>query len=106
MDSLPYSVIYEELPEKSLLSFSGQLIINYIENISDIVTSKVNASKDLEITIDQPDTIDVTFVQLVVALTKTVEKNGKKVTVKPKVKEEIKTLIGNSGFGSVLNLSK
>jgi len=103
MDNLPYKVIYEELPEKVLLHFSGQLIINYIENITEAVTNKVTASKDLDVKIDNPDSIDVTFIQLLLSIIKTFEANDKKVSVTSELKDELKTLIGNSGFSYVLN---
>lgn len=103
MDNLPYNVIYDELPEKAIMRFSGQLIINYIENITEIVKEKVNTSKDLDLQIDNPDSVDVTFIQLLISLKKTFEKAGKKVSLTADLKEEIKTLIANSGFDYVLN---
>ncbi|MBS2096815.1 hypothetical protein [Carboxylicivirga linearis] len=103
MDNLPYNVIYEELPEKEILRFSGQLIINYIENITEAVKNKVSVSKDLDVQIDNPDSIDVTFIQLLLSIIKTFEANDKNVSVTSELKDELKTLIGNSGFSYVLN---
>nr|WP_321407181.1 hypothetical protein [uncultured Carboxylicivirga sp.] len=102
MENLPYKVVYNELPEKSVLQFSGQLIINYIENITEIVKEKVSATKDLDIQVDNPDSVDITFIQLVLSIKKTFELAGKEVSITTELKDELKTLIGNSGFSYVL----
>jgi len=103
MESLPYTVIYSELPEKSKLSFSGQLIINHIEKITDIVNEKLSADRDLQMEIDNPESVDVTFIQLLLAITASVKANGKNVTISAELKDELKALIKNSGFSYVLN---
>lgn len=103
MDNLPYSVSYEELPEKCILNFSGQLIINYIENITEQVKKSVSANKDLEINIKNPDSVDVTFIQLLLAIKATFKTSNKEVVIKTELKDELVTLIDNSGFNYVLN---
>ncbi|MCU4175869.1 hypothetical protein [Carboxylicivirga sp. N1Y90] len=103
MDNLPYSVSYEELPEKYILNFSGQLIINYIENITEQVKKSVSANKDLEINIKNPDSVDVTFIQLLLAIKATFKASEKEVIIKTELKDELVTLIANSGFNYVLN---
>ncbi|MCU4163244.1 hypothetical protein [Carboxylicivirga caseinilyticus] len=102
MEDLPYKVVYSESAEKSVLQFSGQLIINYIENITEIVKEKVSATKDLDIQVDNPDSVDITFIQLVLSIKKTYELAGKEVNITTELKDELKTLIGNSGFSYVL----
>nr|WP_319400366.1 hypothetical protein [uncultured Carboxylicivirga sp.] len=103
MDNLPYKVQYDELPEKNILRFSGQLIINYIESITEIVKDKLTTSKDLDIQVEDPDAVDVTFIQLLFSIKKTFDVAGTNVTVTSELKEEVKTLIGNSGFNYLLN---
>ncbi len=103
MDNLPYKVGYDELPEKGIISFSGQLIINYMENITEIVKEKVNTAKNLDVKIDNPDSVDITFIQLLLSLKHTFEKAGKKVNVKAELKDDVKVLIANAGFEYVLN---
>jgi len=103
MEKSPYKVIYNELPEKTTLRFSGQLIINHIEKISALVNEKLSAEKDLLMEIDNPDSVDVTFIQLLLSIKATVKANGKEVSIKAEIKDEIKTLIKNSGFNYVLN---
>ncbi len=103
MDNLPYKVIYDELPEKAIIRFSGQLIINFIESITEVVKERVKTSKNLEIQVDNPDSMDVTFIQLLLALKNTFETAGKEVSVSAELKDELRTLIDNSGFNYVLN---
>jgi ABC-type transporter Mla MlaB component len=102
MENLPYKVIIDELPEQSIIRFSGQLIINHIEKIAEVVKESLKTDKDLQIEIDNPDSVDVTFIQLLLSLKATLETNGKTTTINAELKPEIHTLIKNSGFQSVL----
>ncbi|WP_439182009.1 hypothetical protein [Carboxylicivirga taeanensis] len=103
MDNLPYTVTIDEMPEKSLVRFSGQLIINHIERITGVVKDGLNASKDLQIEIERPESVDVTFMQLVLAIKATLAANGKKVVVKSELNDELTKMIQNSGFQYVIN---
>ncbi|WP_289053241.1 STAS domain-containing protein [Carboxylicivirga marina] len=103
MANLPYTVIHDELPEKSIIRFSGQLIINHIEKIIEAVKSGLKSDKDLQIEIDNPDSVDVTFIQLLLSLKATLKANGKKTSINAELKAELQTLIKNSGFSYVLN---
>jgi len=103
MDKLPYDIKIVDEQKKVSFRFSGQLIINYIEKIVEDVKGKVNLQKDLEVVVDNPDAIDVTFIQLILALKSTYSKQDKNVTFSFTLSEELKTLIVNSGFYNVLN---
>ncbi len=103
MDNLPYTVIHDELPEQTIIRFSGQLIINHIEKIVEVVKSGLKTDKDLQIEIDNPESVDVTFIQLVLALKATLAANGKATNINAELKPEVQALIKNSGFQYVLN---
>ncbi len=103
MENLPYTVTYQELAENSIFRFSGQLIINHIEKITALVNEKLSTSKDLQIEIDNPESIDVTFIQLLLAIKATIKANGKKVSINTELKDELRLLVKNSGFNYVLN---
>ncbi|MBR8537044.1 STAS domain-containing protein [Carboxylicivirga sediminis] len=103
MENLPYTVLIDELPEKTMMRFSGQLIINHIEKITATVKNGLISDKDLQIEVDNPESVDVTFIQLLLALKATLSANGKKVEVNAELSEDIKKLILNSGFQYVLN---
>jgi len=103
MENLPYTVNYTETNKETKLCFSGQLIINYIEKITALVNEKLQADKDLVVEIDKPESIDVTFIQLVLAVKATIKANGKDVSINTELSDELKTLVKNSGFNYVLN---
>lgn len=103
MENLPYSVICNELPEQMIIRFSGQLIINHIEKITDEVKNNVKVDKDLQIEIDNPESVDVTFIQLLLTLKTTLKANGKKIIINSELSDDIQTLLKNSGFHYVLN---
>ncbi|WP_430814269.1 STAS domain-containing protein [Carboxylicivirga sp. RSCT41] len=103
MESLPYKVIHDELPEQSIIRFSGQLIINHIEKIADAVKNGLKTDKDLQIEIDNPESVDVTFIQLLLSLKATLKANGKVTNINAELKPELQALIKNSGFQNVLN---
>jgi len=103
MENLPYTVIHDELPEHSILRFSGQLIINHIEKITESVKANLKTNKDLKVEIDNPESVDVTFIQLLLSIATTLKGNGKKATINAELSDDIKTLVKNSGFEYVLN---
>ncbi len=103
MDKLPYDIKIVDEQEKVSFRFSGQLIINYIEKIVEEVRGSINLEKDLEIVIDNPEAIDITFMQLILALKFTYSDQNQEMTISSSLSEELKTLIKNSGFYNVLN---
>jgi len=103
MDKLPYDIKIVDEQEKVSFRFSGQLIINYIEKIVEEVRGSINLEKDLEIVIDNPEAIDITFMQLILALKFTYSNQNQEMTISSSLSEELKTLIKNSGFYNVLN---
>jgi len=103
MDKLPYDIKIVDEQEKVSFRFSGQLIINYIEKIVEEVRESINLEKDLEIVIDNPEAIDITFMQLILALKFTYSNQNQEMTISSSLSEELKTLIKNSGFYNVLN---
>jgi len=103
MDKLPYDIRVVDEGKKVSFRFSGQLIINYIEKIVEEVRENVNLNKDLEVVVDNPEVIDVTFIQLILALKSTYNKQEQKMTISSSLSEELKILIVNSGFYNVLN---
>jgi len=103
MDKLPYDIRVVDEEKKVSIRFSGQLIINYIEKIVEEVKKNITLEKDLEVVIDNPEAIDVTFIQLILALKTTYSNRDQKMTISSSLSEELKTLIVNSGFYNVLN---
>ncbi|GEM_PF-2964058 len=103
MEKLPYKVIIDELPEQSVAQFSGQLIINHIEKITAIVKQELKTDKDLKVEIVNTESIDVTFIQLLLSIKDTFKSNGHKVNINAELNEDLQILIKNAGFQYVLN---
>lgn len=102
MDNLPYFVNYEDSAESGTLTFSGQLIINFIESLTTVVKERINTKKDLVIAIDNPESMDVTFIQLLLAIKASYKESGKSIRITANLKDELSRLIENAGFTYVL----
>lgn len=85
------------------VDFSGQLTINYIQKIKEAVSEKVDFSQDISVNVDNPDNLDITFLQLLQSLKTTVEFNKKQLSVSSTLPGELKSLVSNAGFSDLLN---
>lgn len=103
MDNAPYVVKIDATPEKATMLFSGQLIINHISKITEIVKDGLNINANLAIVIDHPENLDVTFIQLLYSLKNTFSAENKNVIFSAHLSEELKALVTNSGFNLIQN---
>ncbi len=85
------------------LVFSGQLTINYIHKIKDSVNGQIDFSRDISVLVDNPDNLDITFLQLLQSLKITAELNKRQFSVKAILPNELESLVSNSGFSDLLN---
>jgi anti-anti-sigma regulatory factor len=85
------------------LVFSGQLTINYIQKIKETVGEQTDFSNDLVVRVDNPDNLDITFLQLLQSLKTTAELNKRQFTVTADLPNELETLVANAGFSDLLN---
>jgi anti-anti-sigma regulatory factor len=85
------------------LTFSGDLIINYIDAIKEEVEKSINYSKNLHIQLSNPTSVDITFVQIIFSLKKTFKNKGKSIQIKAELSDEISLLISNAGFKDLFN---
>lgn len=83
--------------------FSGQLTINYIQKIKDMVSDSLDFSKDIKVHIDEPENLDITFLQLLQSLKTTAELNKRQFSVSAVLPTELESLVSNSGFSYLLN---
>lgn len=84
------------------IRFSGQLIINNIEKINGDLASKLAIDKALEVVIDNPENVDITFIQLIASLRKTWKASGLPFAVTATLKPDLVQLIEKSGLESQL----
>ena len=103
METLTFEITFKETPDLLTIKFSGNLVINYIEEIISSIKEKIDLSKNLHIKISNPDNIDLTFAQLVISLQKTYLQNNREFTISARIKEDLKLLLANTGFNIFLN---
>ncbi|NPA36461.1 MAG: hypothetical protein GXO47_06395 [Chlorobi bacterium] len=102
MTNNPFEIKFSKKKDSQTINFTGNLIINHIDDIFNTVKDKVDKSKDLHIKISEPENIDLTFIQMVLSLQKTWLNNNRDFSVETKIKEELKLILNNSGFSSFL----
>jgi len=85
------------------MDFKGQLTINYIQKIKEVVNEKVDFSQDISVNVDNPDNLDITFLQLLQSMKTTAELNKKQLSVSSTLPSELDSLVSNAGFSDLLN---
>jgi hypothetical protein len=103
MEKGPYEIKFKDESKKLTIKFSGNLVINHIEEICNIVFEKTDVKKSLHLNIANPDTIDLTFIQFVLSLQKTYLNKDVDFSVTAKLRDDLKLLLGNAGFQLFLN---
>ncbi|MGQ1890222.1 hypothetical protein ACT29H_07240 [Thermophagus sp. OGC60D27] len=98
-----YSVQISKEGDSQVVTFSGQLTINYIQNIKDLVGKKIHFSKDIVVKVENPDNLDITFLQLLESIKATAESNQRKFSASGSLPDELLSLISNSGFSKLLS---
>lgn len=103
MEKGPYEIKFKDESKKLTVKFSGNLVINHIEEIHKTVLEKTDVKKPLHLNIANPDTIDLTFIQFVLSLQKTYLNKDVDFSVSAKLRDDLKLLLGNAGFQLFLN---
>ncbi|TAJ15276.1 hypothetical protein DMA11_02405 [Marinilabiliaceae bacterium JC017] len=103
MENKPYNIQISDQQDKMIAHFSGNLVINYINEIVDIVKKEISFSKPLDLIIDNPESIDLTFIQLVLSIQKDSLENNQDLSVTANIKPELKSVIANAGFNQFFN---
>ena len=98
----PYQIQFSTDADLQVVTFSGQLVINHIEKITNSAKSQLDYGKSVEVVIENCDNIDITFIQFLIAFQKTWMQNGMEFSAKSSVKEELIHLIENAGFTNIL----
>ncbi len=99
----PFEIKIRKKSDLQTVKFSGNLMINYIEEIAKTVKEKVDLSKAVHVDIASPENIDLTFIQLVLSLQKTCLSNSVEFTVSSKIKDDLKLLLANAGFNNIIS---
>ncbi len=99
-----YEISISEKEGRDELTCKGSLIINHIEKIYAELREKLKFDKAMTVVIDNPESIDITFVQLVISLKKTFAEKGLEFTVKSSLKDDMVQLISKAGLNKDLNI--
>lgn len=86
------------------LKFGGDLVINHIEKMAAEVRDALAEPADTTVSVDNPDNVDMTFLQLVTAIRHHAQAAGKKFEIHSTLKDDLKELIEKAGLGKELNL--
>lgn len=86
------------------LTCKGNLIINNIEKIYAELQETLTTDNDVNVVIDDPENLDITFVQLVLAIRKSVLSRGHAFSIKTKLKDDLKQLIAKAGLDKEINI--
>ncbi len=87
------------------LQFSGNLIINYINDIK-LNVEKLNVfDSNINVKLTQVDNLDFTFVQLLLSMQKTLTDVRYSFSVSSKLNEDLTNLLINAGFNKFMSLN-
>jgi hypothetical protein len=94
----PYKIVLSKSSSYNTFEISGSLVINHIENIYKELKDKVDFSKKHIFQIEEIESVDLTFVQLLLALKNEFQSFGTDFEVKFNISDEQQLLFSNSGF--------
>lgn len=100
MSQSPYTISLTKGTSFNTLELNGSLIINHIENIYSELKEKIEFSKKHVVELKSVDGIDLTIIQLLLAMKKEFASYGTDFEVKLDLSEEHVQLLKNSGFDS------
>ncbi|MDR2929100.1 MAG: STAS domain-containing protein [Cytophagaceae bacterium] len=97
-----YSVKYSNKKGNLNVVFGGQLTISNIEKITEELNANRKKHKSIDISTENVENIDVTFVQLLYALKLSGQKEGFDVSISISVPDDLKSLLTNAGFSGII----
>ncbi len=100
----PFLINTEQSDSNIDIKVSGDLIINHIEKIKSSFDEIIDGDKNINLFLDNPSSIDITFIQLIISLIKTSKSNNTDFTFSGNFSDEINSLIANAGFKDLFNI--
>jgi hypothetical protein len=98
MAATPYSISYSKGTTANLIEISGSLVINHIEKIHAELLRTIDLTKNLKITVCQAEAIDITFIQIILALKKQYKLSELELSVVFDLSDDTWNLLNNAGF--------
>lgn len=85
------------------VTFSGNLIINHIEKIYEEMQELITPEQPVTFIIDNPDNLDITFVQMIISVKRLWKEKGSEFHIKAELKDDLKQLLAKAGLERELN---
>lgn len=101
--SNPYQIVAADKQGTMEVKFSGNLIINHIEKITEEMRELITPEQPVSFIIDNPENLDITFIQLVISVKRMWKEKGSEFHVKSELKDDLKQLIAKAGLDRELN---
>ncbi|MCQ2235651.1 MAG: STAS domain-containing protein [Bacteroidales bacterium] len=93
-----YSVEVTEKDGKKQVRLSGSIIINHIEKVYDELKSQITPDDEVDLVVENPENIDITFVQLVLSMKKAWKESGKALNITTTLPDDLTTLLAKAGI--------
>lgn len=101
--SKPYTIAAADKQGTMEVKFSGNLIINHIEKIFEELQELITPETPVNFIIDNPENLDITFVQMVIAVKHLWKEKNSEFHVKSELKDDIKQLLAKAGLETEMN---
>lgn len=99
-----YSLEVTQSDGKKQLKFGGDLVINHIDKMAAEVKQALDTPADVAVSVDDPANIDMTFIQLVIAIKRQTIAAGRKFEISASIKDDLKDLLVKAGLDKDLNI--
>ncbi len=102
--SKSFSIDIKQHDNEQEIIFSGELIINHINAIKEELMGLIDFAKPINMRLINPTGIDITFIQIVLAIKKAYQDKGINCKLQGTINEETFNLLANSGFKDLFKL--
>lgn len=93
-----YSVEVSEVDGKKQVRLTGSIIINHIEKVYDELKSQITPNDDVILLVENPENVDITFVQLVLSMKRAWKESGKSLKITTTLPDDLKNLLAKAGI--------
>lgn len=80
------------------IHMSGNLIINHIEKIHAELQGILTMEESVKMYVDDPENVDITFIQEIISIRKTLVGKGLEFKIETKLKDDLSQLIEKAGL--------
>lgn len=93
-----YSVEVAEIDGVKQVRLSGSIIINHIEKIYDELKEQITPEDAVDVVVENPENVDITFVQLILSMKSAWKASGKHLTISTTLPEDLTALLAKAGI--------